>query len=368
VSQRILVGTNKGLFTIAKGGKGWEISGAAHVGVPVPIAAHDPRDGSLYAVLDHGHFGVKLQRSTDKGETWKEIACPAYPEMPEGKKELNGMGQPWEWKLKGVWSLVPGHASQPGQLWCGTAPGGLFKSTDHGATWTLVRGLWDHPERVRWFGGGTLHPALHSICVDPRDGNHVYVAISCGGVWETTDNGETWKVRGKGMWADFLPPEEKGDEVLQDPHLLTMCPSAPESLWVQHHCGIFRSTDGAKNWSEVTSIKPSTFGFAVAVHPKDPNTAWFVPGKKDDMRIAPEGKVVVTRTRDGGKTNDILREGLPQNHAYDLVYRHALDIDKSGDVLAFGSTTGNLWVTENQGDRWQNVSTFLPPIKCVRFA
>ena len=139
-------------------------------------------------------------------------------------------------------------------------------------------------------------------------------------------------------------------------------------LWAQHHNGVFRSTDNSASWQEVTDVPPSVFGFAVAVHPHDGDTAWFVPAIKDERRIPVDGQVVVTRTRDGGRSFEVLRNGLPQEHAYDLTFRHALDVDETGDRLAFGSTTGSLWVTEDRGDRWECVSTHLPPIYCVRFA
>jgi hypothetical protein len=169
------------------------------------------------------------------------------------------------------------------------------------------------------------------------------------------------------MRAAYMPPEKQFEPNIQDAHRLVQCKARPQCLWVQHHNGIFRSTDGAESWQEIETARPSSFGFAVAVHPRDPDVAWFVPGVKDEERIPPEGKLVVTRTRNGGKSFDILRDGLPQEHAYDLTYRHGMDIDDSGDRLAFGSTTGSLWVTENQGDSWQCVSEHLPPIYCVRF-
>ena len=138
-------------------------------------------------------------------------------------------------------------------------------------------------------------------------------------------------------------------------------------LWVQHHNGIFRSTDAGANFTEISGVKPSVFGFAVAVHPADADTAWFVPSVKDEKRYPSEGRVVVNRTRDGGKTFQTLTQGLPQVHAYDLVYRHALDVDETGDRLAFGSTTGSLWLSENAGDSWQTWSLNLPAIHAVRF-
>lgn len=149
--------------------------------------------------------------------------------------------------------------------------------------------------------------------------------------------------------------------------MVAQCPANPDVLWVQHHNGIFKSTDGAASWNEITSVQPSAFGFPVAVHPRDADTAWFVPAVRDEKRYPIGGRVVVNRTRDGGKTFETLTRGLPQEHAYDLVYRHALDVDETGDCLAFGSTTGSLWMSENGGDAWQTVSSNLPPIYAVRF-
>jgi photosystem II stability/assembly factor-like uncharacterized protein len=252
-------------------------------------------------------------------------------------------------------------------LWAGTIPGGLFRSTDAGTTWTLIRSLWDHPKRKEWFGGGADLPGIHSICVDPRNSKHVTVGISCGGVWATEDGGETWSCKAQGMFANFLPPEQKFEPNLQDPHCIVQCLAKPDCFWAQHHNGVFRSINNCASWEEVPNVPPSVFGFPVAVHPADPDIVWLVPAMNDERRIAMNGQVVVSRTRDGGKTFTVLREGLPQEHAYDLVYRHSLDIDDSGDRLAFGSTTGSLWVTENQGDSWQCVSRHLPPIYGVRF-
>ena len=164
-----------------------------------------------------------------------------------------------------------------------------------------------------------------------------------------------------------MPPERAHEPVIQDPHRLVQCPSHPESLWVQHHNGISRSTDGSESWQEISEAGPSTFGFAVAVHPADPQTAWFVPAVSDERRIPVDGRFVVTRTRDGGHTFDVLDDGLPQTPSYHLVYRHGLDVDETGSVLAMGSTTGSFWISENQGDSWTCISNDLPPIYAVRF-
>jgi hypothetical protein len=169
------------------------------------------------------------------------------------------------------------------------------------------------------------------------------------------------------MYAEYMPPEMKYEQNAQDVHRLVLCPARPEVMWAQHHNGVFRSTDGAASWQEVSAIRPAKFGFAVAVHPKDPDLAWFVPAVKDECRVPVDAKLVVARTRDGGRTFQALRKGLPQTPAYDLVYRHCLDVDRSGKRVAFGSTTGGLWLSENQGDTWRCLSNRLPPIHCVRF-
>jgi hypothetical protein len=169
------------------------------------------------------------------------------------------------------------------------------------------------------------------------------------------------------MHAEYFPPPRNHAPEVQDIHRLVQCAAAPDTMWVQHHNGVFRSTDGARSWREVISIRPAKFGFAVAVHPHDPDTAWFVPGVKDECRVPVDARLVVARTRDGARSFDVLTEGLPQSHAYDLIYRHALAVDDTGTRLAMGSTTGHLWLSENGGDTWTLVAGHLPPISCVRF-
>lgn len=358
MSDRILVATRKGLFAFRRG-TDWTITGTAFLGDPVSMALHDTRDGTLYAALNLGHFGVKLHRSEDSGESWEEVAAPTYPQQ-EGDDEAPS--------LKLIWSLEMAGRDRPGQLWAGTLPGGLFRSEDRGSSWALDRSLWERPDRLKWFGGGYDDPGIHSICVDPRDSDHVTLGVSCGGVWVTRDGGENWLCNGKGMFAAFMPPERREDPAIQDPHRVVQCAAQPEALWVQHHNGVFKSTDGGSNWRSLENVEPSVFGFAVAVHPHDPQTAWFVPAVKDECRIPVDGRLVVARTRDAGESFEVLRDGLPQKDVYDLVYRHGLDVDTSGERLVMGSTTGGLWLSENGGDSWSCLSTHLPPIYCVRFA
>ena len=366
MSDTLLVSTRKGLFTLERGNGAWQVARSSFLGDNVALAMVDPRDGSWYAALDLGHFGAKLQRSTDQARSWSECAVPAYA---EGDTVNVGDGKPSQpATLKLIWSLAPGGPEESGHLWAGTIPGGLFRSDDSGASWQIVRSLWQHAERGEWFGGGYDWPGIHSICVDPRDPRCLRIAVSTGGVWRSDDGGESWTLTADGMRADYMPEERRFEPGVQDVHRLVQCHAVPDVLWAQHHNGVFRSTSGGGDWREVANVQPSVFGFAVAVHPREPDTAWFVPAVKDERRYPVDGRLVVARTRDGGASFEVLRDGLPQEDAYDLVYRHALAIDGSGDRLAFGSTTGGLWTSGDQGDRWQQLPARLPPIHAVTFA
>lgn len=359
MSDRIRVATRKGLFTVTRRNGRWTIGEPAFLGDPVTMVLDDTRDHTLYAALNLGHFGVKLKRSRDDGKSWEELTAPSYPPQPEG-----ATGSPW--KLVLIWSLEAGGDDRPGTLWAGTIPGGLFRSTDRGESWELVRSLWDRPERTEWLGGGYDYPGIHSILIDPRAHERITLGVSCGGVWRSEDHAQTWQL-GHGMRAPFMPPGQQDNPNIQDPHRVVRCRAQPSSLWAQHHGGIYRSLDSGASWSEITDVPLSSFGFAVAVHPREPDTAWFVPAIKDERRVPVDARLAVTRTRNGGRTFDVLREGLPQDGCYDLVYRHGLDVDAEGVRLAMGSTTGGLWVSENQGDSWQCVSAHLPPVYAVRF-
>jgi photosystem II stability/assembly factor-like uncharacterized protein len=359
-AQTIWAGTRKGLFTVRRSAKAWELAAPAFPGEPVSQFLVNAHDGCWYAALRLGHFGVKLWKGVNHGEHWSEVAAPAFPPKP-----TDG---PWKddatpWTVDQVWAL---EAGGDGRLWAGCLPAGLFTSRDGGASWQLVESLWLRPERKEWFGGGYDYAGIHSIVVDPRDAAHVTVGISCGGVWQTRDGGESWTNTSKGMVASYMPPEREEDANIQDPHRIVACASQPEVLWCQHHGGIFRSIDGGMRWNAIASPQPSGFGFAVAAHPADPARAWFVPAHSDAQRVAPNGRMVVTQTRDGGATFTTHGDGLPQHDAYHLVYRHSLVVSDDGNVLAMGSTTGGLWVSEDAGDSWQCISRDLPPIAVLR--
>lgn len=368
MSKTIHLGTRKGLFTFRRDQNSWTLDEPQFLGIPVPMLLSDLRDNTLYIAAEHEHFGTKVHRSADDGASWTELDPPVYPEKPENAPTIV---DPWRqvevpWSLKKIWSLAKGGEEEPGTIWCGTIPGGLFRSRDRGDNWELIRSLWDRTEREKWSGGGYDFPGIHSICVHPDDPQCVAVGISCGGVWQTTDGGEKWEQTAHGMKYDFLPEDQGGaDPEGQDPHCMVQCRSQPDRFWVQHHSSIYRSDNGGRAWDEIENVKPSNFGFAVAVHPNDPDTAWFVPAKKDEHRYPVNGEFVVTRTRDGGESFETLREGLPTGPAYDLVYRHALAVDAEGKALVMGSTTGSVWISENSGESWKQLSAHLPPVYVV---
>lgn len=356
-----LVGTRKGLFRL----DGDAITSWQFTAEPVTAVLSDRRDGSVYVALNHGHFGQKLHRSDDGGATFGEIEAPKYPAKPDGVVDMEPMRQiPVPWNVELIWALEAAHASEAGALWCGTIPGGLFYSPDRGNNWQLIETLWNDPRRQQWMGGGYDFPGIHSIEVDPRGPGRIAVSISCGGTWLTADGGATWSL-GEGMRNAYMPPGMEYDPVTQDPHRVVRAPSDPDVLWAQHHNGVFRSTDGGAHWHEL-DVPPSSFGFAVAVHPRDPATAWFVPAVKDEQRIPVDAALCVARTTDGGKSFEVLRKGLPQEHAYHLMYRHALAVSDDGNELLMGSTTGSLFASSDGGDSWRRVTADLPPIAVVR--
>lgn len=362
MSDRAWVATRKGLFELRRVHDGWRIGTVSFLGDPV-TAVLPPEPGAparpMIAALNLGHFGVKVHVSENRGETWQEAATPAYPPQP------SDAGGDVEWKLQQIWTLV----GKGDDVWAGTLPGGLFRSHDAGQSWQLNEALWNDPRRREWTGGGYEAPGLHSIVLDPRDDDpshqRMLVGVSTGGVWASDDGGASWSLVGEGLRAEYMPPERAHDAIVQDVHRLAVCASQPDTVWCQHHNGIFRSTDAGRTWREITDVPVSSFGFAVAVDPNDPRRAWFAPAVADQRRIPVDAAFAVLRTDDGGRSFTVLRDGLPQSHCYDLVYRHCLDVGSDGRTLMMGSTTGSLWVSADGGEHWRTISTSLPPIGAV---
>ena len=355
----LLISTRKGLLQYRQTNGGWSYEKVSFLGIPVSITHVDTRSGRWWACLDHGHWGTKLHYSDDEGQNWTEVEAPRFPEGKEVKKGEAA-------SVKDLWAFAHGGDTQQGRIYIGTEPGGLFQSDDNGESFELVESLWNFPGREeQWFGGGKDYAAIHSILVDPRDQDHLYVGVSVAGVFESKDGGASWVTANKGLRADFLP--DPSSEVGQDPHLLVACQSKPDYLWQQNHCGIFRSTDGGANWQDVSQKDgPANFGFAVGVHETDPEVAWVVPAISDGVRVAIDQALCVCRTDDGGKSWTDFRKGLPQEACFDIVYRHALA--NRGDSIIFGTTTGNVWMSENAGESWDLFSHTLPMVNAICFA
>ena len=357
MGERVLLGTRKGLFCLERDGERWRSKLLGFLGDPVTIATYDARNQTIWACLDHGHWGCKLSRSRDFGATWEEVDAPKYPQGAEIKP-----GVPATTKL--LWAMTPGGADEPDVLYIGTEPGGLFKTADGGDSWHLVESLWNDPDRPeKWFGGGRDNAAIHSILVDPRDSQHLHIAVSCAGTYESHDGGDSWTVRNEGLRADFLP--DPASAVGQDPHIVVAAPTNHDILWQQNHCGVYCSDDAGLSWTNVSNDIVN-FGFAVAVSPHDAKRAWVIPGISDECRTAIDGALYVARTDDFGQTWTAHRTGLPQKDCYDIAFRHALDVhDRS---LVFGTTTGNVFASNDEGESWFTVGNSFPPVYSVEFA
>ncbi len=357
MEQPAWVATRKGLFELRQRGGARAIERVSFLGEPVSMLLPPQGSGWMFAALNLGHFGVKVHASDDAGVTWHELPAPAYPKQPDGEP-VAGIA----WKLVQIWSME----AAGGTLWA-TLPGGLFRSTDAGESWQLNEPLWNQPGRAEWFGGGYDVPGIHSICPHPTRPGELLVGISCGGAWVSLDGGANWKLQADDMRAAYMPPEQADSPNTQDPHRIVRCVAQPDVLWCQHHNGIWRSGDNATSWQEITTAPLANFGFGVAVHADRADTAWVVPGVADQQRIPVGGALVVNRTRDGGRSFETLCTGLPQQDCYDLVDRHGLAVDASGARLLMASTTGNLWASDDGGDRWAMVQAHLPPVYAVRF-
>lgn len=389
-SSRILVGTRKGTFIVEKVNGVFRPRLSGHAGTGVNFVAKDPYTGRLWALLGHGHWGAKLSISDDDGATWAD--APAQIKYPEGARFIAqdmyedaasefGVGFRISTKpasLAKLWVIGFGPG---GAVYVGTIPGGLFVSRDGGQSFELNRPLWNHESRggdlfdgkaqgeTKWFGtpaseGGDFAPGIHSIVVDPRDPDRVLIAVSTAGVIETLDGGQSWHSANKGMRLDHTP--EPDAEWGHDTHYIEQCEGDPAHIWQQNHVGVYYSADGARSWKMVSAPDQGVhFGFPVTVDGKNGRTAWVLPARSDQQRMTIRGGLFVARSEDGGESWRQLRGGLPQEHAYDVVYRHALA--NHDGVVAFGSTTGNLYVSEDGGEGWVAVAHNLPPIYAVRF-
>lgn len=367
----VLAATRKGawLYHGDASRRAWRVDGPHFLGHIVSHVMLDPRDGrTLLAAAKTGHLGPTIFRSTDLGRSWKEAARPpAFPKAAEGEKRRAVDHTFW---------LTPGHGSEPGAWYAGTSPQGLFRSEDGGVSWEPVSGLNDDPQYRQWMGseqdGTPDGPKLHSIIVDPRNPAHLYMAMSSGGVHESTDGGRSWTPVIKGL--EVVEDLDPANVAFHDPHCVRLCPSNPDRLYQQNHCGIYRLDRPGDQWERIGRRMPKRvgdIGFPVVVHPRDAETVWVFPmdGGSVWPRTSPAGVPCAYVTRDGGRSWQRLATGLPADQAWWTVKRQAMTADGEDPVgLYFGTTSGELWMSRNEGERWAPIAHHLPEIYAVEAA
>ncbi len=307
----------------------------------------------MFAAVGDPWFGSRVYRSTDLGLTWDEPkGGPTFPAE-------SGL------KLVKVWNVTPGRPKEPGVVYAGVEPAALFKSADNGETWSFVKSLNDHPSRPKWHpGAGGM--ALHTIVLDPVDLKRMYIAISAAGVFRTIDGGKTWQAANKGtrIWMPDQPPTYP--EFGQCVHKMGLNPSQPRRLYQQNHCGVYRSDNGADQWTEITKGLPSEWGLSMIVHPHDADTLWVCPGISGYKHWVPGAAMAVYRSRDQGKTWDKLTKGLPQKDAYLNVLRDGMAVDSLETAGVYvGANTGQLFLSADEGDIWREAPALFPPINSV---
>ncbi|MCL6452393.1 MAG: hypothetical protein K6T78_02060 [Alicyclobacillus sp.] len=345
----LLVGTAKGLFRFQSDNRrDWRALSPVLSGDPIYTSAYDRETGTLYAGVNSEFYGPSVRRSRDWGENWDTGGSGlAYSaDDPE--------------RVTRVWSIRPAGG---GVVYAGVEASGLFRSLDGGDTWAEVRALREHPTHASWhagYGG----KCLHTVAVCPFHPNRIYIACSSGGIYRSDDDGHTWQPINQGIRAEFLPEDQQYPESGQCVHKFWLSPSLPGRLWLQNHGGVYRSDDGGDSWTYVAGGLPSDFGFPIVGHPEDPDRAYVVPVERWP-RWAPDNVLSVYRTRDGGVSWERLNRGLPEP-AFTGVLRDAFTSDAEEPLgLYFGTTSGELFHSADEGETWQLVAQHLPRIYSV---
>jgi photosystem II stability/assembly factor-like uncharacterized protein len=368
MTSTLWLGTRKGLFALRADAarRSWKLAGPHLLGHIIHHVVQDPRDPrTLLMAAKTGHLGPTVYRSGDRGRSWREATQPpAFRQAADGEEVR---------AVQRVFWLTPGLASEPGRWYAGSSPAGLFRSDDGGERWQPVAGFNDHPMRPQWAANGTPDGEfLHSILVDPRDARHLYIAISVGGVFESTDGGNDWAPLNEGCAADFMPDPDV--PFGHDPHCVALHPTKPDRLYQQNHCGIYRLDRPGRRWQRIGTAMPKKIGdigFPIVLHPSEPDTAWVLPmdGQTVWPRTSIDGKPAVYRTRDAGRSWQRLDRGLPGARAWFTVLRQAMCADHHARTgVYFGTTGGDVWASGNAGDSWRCIARHLPEIYSVSHA
>jgi hypothetical protein len=378
---RLLVGTKKGGFILTSDGKrdNWKVEGPLFGGWEIYHMKGSPLDPKrIFASQTSGWFGQIIQRSDDGGKTWnppgsdpKDLVGPeGFPKgesnkfVYEGKPGTHlwydGTQHPWEFKR--VWHLEPS-LTDPDTIFAGVEDAALFKTTDGGKTWKELASLRTHESGPKWQpGAGGM--GLHTIIINPKNPNQMYIAISAAGVFRTDDGGKSWKPVNRGLKSQYMP--DPNAEVGFCVHRIAMHPSKPDVLYMQLHWNIMRSDNSADLWSNVSGNLPTDFGFPIDVHAHEPNTIYVVPIKSDSEHYPPDGKLRVYRSRTGGSEWEALTKGLPQQNCYVNILRDAMSVDSLDPCgIYFGTTGGQVYGSANGGDTWTAIVHDLPPVLSV---
>ncbi|MGH9311512.1 MAG: WD40/YVTN/BNR-like repeat-containing protein [Vicinamibacterales bacterium] len=361
---RVLVGTRKGAFVLTSDGKRdkWDVSGPHFGGWEIYHLKGSPANPDrIYASQSSGWFGQIIQRSDDGGKTWEPAGNKfVYEGVPGTHQWYDGTPHPWEFKR--VWHLEPS-LTEPDTVYAGVEDAAMFRSTDGGQTWEEVAGLRGHGSGPHWQpGAGGL--CLHTILIDPRNANRMFIAISAAGAFRTDDGGKTWTPINRGLKSQGIP--DPNAEVGHCVHRIAMHRSRPDVLFMQKHWDVMRSDNGGDSWQEVSGNLPTDFGFAIDVHAHEPETIFVVPIKSDSEHYPPDGKLRVYRSRTGGNEWEPLTNGLPQENCYVNVLRDAMSVDSLDSCgIYFGTTGGQVYASANAGESWSAIVRDLPPVVSV---
>jgi photosystem II stability/assembly factor-like uncharacterized protein len=361
---RVLVGTRKGAFVLTsdEGRREWEVDGPHFPGWEVYHVAGSPADPDrLWAAPSSGWFGQVMQRSDDGGRTWEPVGNEfSYASAVGQHQWYDGTQRPWEFAR--VWHLEPSLTDRD-LVYAGIQDAALFRSTDGGDKWSELPGLREHESGPQWQpGAGGM--CLHTIVLDPRDPDHMTIAISAAGVFRTDDAGDSWRPINQGLLSDGIPsPAAKVGHCV---HKLAMHPDRPDTLFMQKHWDVMRSDDGGEQWTEISGDLPTDFGFAIEVHAHEPDTVYVVPITSDSHHFPPEGKLRVYRSRTGGNEWQALTDGLPQKDCYVDILRDAMAVDTLDECgVYFGTTGGQVYASADSGDTWTPIVRDLPPVLSV---